>query len=174
MPHICFKYKSLVLLLYVAFTCFLKAQTKMINSGWQYSSDKTTWETVNIPHSWNATDAFDDEPGYRRGLGYYQKTLFIASESQEHIQYLKFNEFNQSAVVYINGKEVGTHHGGYTAFNFDITTYLNYDAYNRIEVTVDNSHNEDIPPLDADFTFYGGIYRDVEFISLPKQHISLK
>ncbi|RCW90332.1 glycosyl hydrolase family 2 [Winogradskyella arenosi] len=146
----------------------------MINSGWQYSSDKTTWETVNIPHSWNATDAFDDEPGYRRGLGYYQKTLFIASESQEHIQYLKFNEFNQSAVVYINGKEVGTHHGGYTAFNFDITTYLNYDAYNRIEVTVDNSHNEDIPPLDADFTFYGGIYRDVEFISLPKQHISLK
>ena len=58
-------------------------------------------------------------------------------------------------------------------FNFEISSFINFEAYNLIEVTVDNKHNENIPPLDADFTFYGGIYRDVALISLPKQHFSV-
>ena len=113
-------------------------------------------------------------PGYRRGLGYYKKQVFIASEESNNIQYLKFNAVNQVATIYVNGKEAGIHKGGYTAFNFDIAEFVKYDDYNLIEVIVDNTHNVDIPPLDADFTFYGGIYRDVELISLPKQHFSLK
>ncbi|WP_299120769.1 glycoside hydrolase family 2 TIM barrel-domain containing protein [uncultured Winogradskyella sp.] len=172
MPHI--KNKIYLYLLFcVAFLCKIGAQSKTINSGWQFSEDKTSWQTVNIPHTWNNLDAFDDEVGYRRGLGYYKKQIFIAAQESDKIQYLKFNAVNQEATVFVNGKKVGFHSGGYTAFNFNISGYLNYNTYNLIEVTVDNSHNEDIPPLDADFTFYGGIYRNVELISLPKQHFSL-
>ncbi|MFD0835296.1 glycoside hydrolase family 2 TIM barrel-domain containing protein [Mariniflexile aquimaris] len=167
------KLKYILILFCVVFSFKTLSQNTIINSGWQFSEDKTHWETVNIPHTWNLFDAFDDEPGYRRGLGYYKKQVFIASEEKEKIHYLKFNAVNQEATVFINGQLIGNHKGGYTAFNFDISKFLNYDAYNLIEVTVDNSHNENIPPLDADFTFYGGIYRDVELISLPKQHFSL-
>ncbi|MFC4723338.1 glycoside hydrolase family 2 TIM barrel-domain containing protein [Geojedonia litorea] len=149
------------------------SQHKIINTGWQFSEDKTNWETVNIPHTWNKNDAFDDAPGYRRGKGFYKKLVFIPAEEKEAIQYLKFNGINQEATVFVNGTQIGNHKGGYTAFNFEVTNYLNYNAYNLIEVEVDNSHNIDIPPLDADFTFYGGIYRDVELISLPQQHFSL-
>ena len=167
------KTKHLLILSLFLWTATASSQHRLINSGWQYSQDKTTWQTVNIPHTWNSEDAFDDERGYRRGLGYYKKQVFISSHEKDKIHYLKFNAINQEAIVYLNGQQVGNHKGGYTAFNFDITKYINYDTYNLIEVTVDNSHNIDIPPLDADFTFYGGIYRDVELIVLPKQHFSL-
>ncbi|WP_092444941.1 glycoside hydrolase family 2 TIM barrel-domain containing protein [Winogradskyella sediminis] len=174
MPHMICKIYPLFLMLCVAYSYLGFSQTKTINSGWQFSEDKTNWQTVNIPHTWNQDDAFDDDLGYRRGLGYYQKHIFFSSETSANNHYLKFNAVNQDATVYVNGKEIGNHKGGYTAFNFNISEYINYDTYNVIEVTVDNSHNEDIPPLDADFTFYGGIYRDVELISLPKQHFSLE
>ncbi len=173
-PHIAYKSKWIILILFcMVFSFDVFSQVKTINSGWQFSEDKTTWETINIPHTWNDQDAFDDQSGYRRGLGYYKKQVFISSEVKNKVHYLKFNAVNQEATVFINGRQVGNHKGGYTAFNFDVTSYLNYDTYNLIEVTVDNSHNENIPPLDADFTFYGGIYRDVELISLPNQHFSL-
>lgn len=173
-PHIPLSTKSKVLiLLCVVFSFTTFSQHKIINSGWQFSEDKTTWETVNIPHTWNKLNAFDDNKGYRRGLGYYKKQIFIPSEEKEQLHYLKFNAVNQEATVFINGKKIGNHKGGYTAFNFDISRFIIYNTYNLIEVIVDNSHNENIPPLDADFTFYGGIYRDVELISLPKQHFSL-
>ncbi|WP_179351408.1 glycoside hydrolase family 2 protein [Winogradskyella vidalii] len=168
------KFQPFMLLLFMVFLGATNAQTKIINSGWQFSEDKSVWETVNIPHTWNKDDAFDDTPGYRRGLGYYQKQLYIGSEQKEQNQYLKFNAVNQEATIFVNGKKVGNHRGGYAAFNFNISEFITYEAYNLIEVTVDNSHNEDIPPLDADFTFYGGIYRDVELITLPKQHFSLE
>ncbi|WP_405574490.1 glycoside hydrolase family 2 TIM barrel-domain containing protein [Winogradskyella sp. Asnod2-B02-A] len=174
MSHKIYKIITLCLFSCVAYSFNVYAQCKIINSGWQYSEDKTIWETINIPHTWNDKDAFDDESGYRRGLGYYQKQIFIASEEKENILYLKFNAVNQEATVFVNGEKVGNHKGGYTAFNFEITKYLKFNNYNLIEVIVDNSHNENIPPLDADFTFYGGIYRDVELISVPKQHLSLK
>lgn len=161
-------------MLCVAFPIFCVSQSKTINSGWQFSEDKTIWETVNIPHTWNKDDAFDDERGYRRGLGFYKKQIFVSSEDKEQIFYLKFNAVNQEATVFINGQKVTNHKGGYTAFNANITSFLNFDAYNLIEVEVDNSHNVNIPPLDADFTFYGGIYRDVELIKVPKQHFNLK
>lgn len=149
------------------------AQTKIINSGWQFSEDKTSWETIDIPHTWNKLDAFDDSPGYKRGLGNYKKQVFIPSKKKQNVHYLKFNAANQEATVFINGQKVGNHKGGYTAFNFNISEFIDYDASNLIEVAVDNSYNPNIPPLDADFTFYGGIYRDVELITLPKQHFSL-
>ncbi|WP_178990461.1 glycoside hydrolase family 2 TIM barrel-domain containing protein [Winogradskyella schleiferi] len=174
MPHTIRKILPLFLLMCVALSFHSYSQSKVINSGWQYSENKTDWQTINIPHTWNSEDAFDDVSGYRRGLGYYKKQVFIASDESDKIHYLKFNAVNQDATIFVNGTEVGNHKGGYTAFNFDITEFVKYNAYNLIEVTVDNTHNIDIPPLDADFTFYGGIYRDVELISVPKQHFSLK
>ncbi|WP_299099346.1 glycoside hydrolase family 2 TIM barrel-domain containing protein [uncultured Winogradskyella sp.] len=173
MPHSINNIKSLCLFLGVVFTCLSFSQSITINSGWHYSENNTEWQTVNIPHTWNQLDAFDDTSGYRRGLGYYKKQIFISSTEKEEVHYLKFNAVNQEATVFLNGKKVGSHRGGYTAFVFNISEYIKYNTVNLIEVTVDNSHNEDIPPLDADFTFYGGIYRDVELIALPKQHFSL-
>ena len=160
----------------VAFSFKNDAQSKIINSGWQFVlGDKTSenWQTVNIPHTWNKDDAFDDEKGYHRGVGWYKKQLFFSAESSKLEHYLHFKGVNQETDVYVNGHHIGNHKGGYTAFNFNISKYINYDTYNLIEVKVDNTHNLDIPPLDADFTFYGGIYRDVQLISKPKQHISL-
>jgi len=174
MPHIKYKTLPLSLILCVAFPFLCFSLSKTINSGWQYSENKTQWQTVNIPHTWNDKDAFDDESGYRRGLGYYKKQIYVSSQDKDQIFYLKFNAINQEATVFINGKQATNHKGGYTAFNVEITSLLNFDAYNLIEVEVDNSHNDNIPPLDADFTFYGGIYRDVELIKVPKQHFSLK
>ncbi len=154
----------------------IEAQTVTINSGWQFAlGEKSTdgWETVNLPHTWNKEDAFDDEKGYYRGVGWYKKQIFFSKDKESLIHYLHFKGVNQETDVYVNGHYVGNHKGGYTAFNFNISEWINYDAYNSIEVKVDNSHNGNIPPLDADFTFYGGIYRDVQLISKPKQHISL-
>lgn len=164
-----------LIVIWVIFSFHSFSQQTIFNSGWQFTLDssKSNWQTVNIPHTWNKDDAFDDKKGYHRGIGWYQKNVFISSQQKDLIHYLKFNGVNQDAEVYINGTLLGSHQGGYTAFNFNVTPFLNYDSYNLIELKVDNSHNENIPPLDADFTFYGGIYRDVEWITVPKQHISL-
>jgi beta-galactosidase len=74
--------------------------------------------------------------------------------------------------LFVNGKSAGTHQGGYTRFCFDITNLVSFDAQNVFAVKVNNAFNENIPPLTADFTFFGGIYRDVYLIVTEKQHIS--
>ncbi|MDO5988991.1 glycoside hydrolase family 2 TIM barrel-domain containing protein [Flavivirga amylovorans] len=158
------------------FSSKIEAQNITINSGWQFSlGNKTSnnWETINLPHTWNKDDAFDDKKGYYRGIGWYKKQLFFSKTKRNLIHYLHFKGVNQETDVYVNGNHVGNHKGGYTAFNFNISKWIHYDAYNLIEVKVSNSHNKNIPPLDADFTFYGGIYRDVELVSKQQQHISL-
>ncbi len=170
--------KNIFFILICSMVFFAKpafSQETIISSGWQFSkgTEKKNWSTINIPHSWNTEDAFDDKKGYYRGEAWYRKNLFFDKSQNELIHYLHFKGVNQESTVFVNGKKVRNHKGGYLAFNFDITKFLNFGTYNLIEVKVDNSHNENIPPLDADFTFYGGIYRDVLLISKPKQHISL-
>ena len=166
---------TLLVLMCAMFSFEIMAQKSTINSGWQFTKEEKTsnaWETINIPHTWNKEDAFDDEKGYYRGIGWYKKQLFFSKDSENLVHYLHFKGANQETYVFVNGKLAGNHKGGYTAFNFNITQFIKFDTYNLIEVKVDNSHNNNIPPLDADFTFYGGIYRDVQLISIPKQHIS--
>ncbi|TGV02171.1 glycoside hydrolase family 2 TIM barrel-domain containing protein [Flavivirga rizhaonensis] len=176
-PNNTFKFRLAVFLLILGlFPGKIKAQTITINSGWQFILGERTsnnLETINIPHTWNKEDAFDEVKGYYRGVGWYKKQLYFSKSKENLIHYLYFKGVNQEADVYVNGNHVGNHKGGYTAFNVNISKWIHYDAYNLIEVKVDNSHNPNIPPLDADFTFYGGIYRDVQLISKPKQHISL-
>ncbi|MFB9057357.1 glycoside hydrolase family 2 TIM barrel-domain containing protein [Mariniflexile ostreae] len=166
-------------------------QTFTINNGWKfYKGDLETsknansemlpelndanWESVNIPHTWNNIDVTDDTPGYYRGVGWYKKTVFMEAEQNPKTKTLIYFEgVNQVADVYVNGQWAGQHKGGYTRFHFDITSFLKYDQQNVLAVKVDNSHDVDIPPLSADFTFFGGIYRDVFLIKLNAVHFSM-
>lgn len=164
----------ITILCYMTITCCatLVGQRHIvsINSDWQFSKMGDTI-SVNLPHTYNNVDAFDDEPGYYRGPVNYFKFLHTADLDQEKEHFLRFGAVNQVADILVNGKLVGSHVGGYTSFTIDITDELTYGV-DTLEVIVDNNHNENIPPLKGDFTFYGGIYRDVELITVDDSHFS--
>lgn len=137
---------------------------------WEFhKEDSKEIEEVQIPHTWNAQDSFDDEPGYWRGKGIYSRSFELENPSGDY--YLHLNGANQVTQVWVNGKFAGRHTGGYTAFDIEITSFLKA-GQNRIKLEVDNSHNEAIPPLDADFTFYGGIYRKVFLVHENRIHFA--
>ncbi|MCD8387839.1 MAG: hypothetical protein LUD17_13280 [Bacteroidales bacterium] len=150
-----------------------------INSNWNFEGPYVNLEAasakcpvrVDLPHSWNAVDATDDVNGYGRGIGRYTKLLRLGAEIDGKQVYLHFEGANQATRVWVNGAEVGSHRGGYTAFVFDITPYVVWGE-NLLEVEVDNSHKPAIPPLSADYTFFGGIYRDVSIEIEEPVHIS--
>lgn len=140
----------------------------------QFTSFKSEGLIVNLPHTWNDKDVLSDgQRGYYRGPAWYAKELFLEKKASKRY-YLYFEGSNQETEVYINNKKVGTHYGGYSAFQFDITNYLNDESLNFLKVRVDNTHNPDIPPLSADFTFFGGIYRDVYIIETENAHFSME
>ena len=135
-----------------------------INDSWQFSKadfpscvnadfDDSKWESVNIPHTWNKSDVMDDVPGYYRGLGWYRRTVTIPSETKNKQVTIFFEGVNQEMELFVNGKSAGKHLGGYTRFSFDITPFILFGEKNTLAVKVDNSFNENIPPLTADFTF---------------------
>ena len=133
------------------------------------------WENIKIPHTWNNIDATDDTPGYYRGIGWYKNSIQIdAKQNDDNSRILIYFEgANQVTDVYVNEKWVGQHKGGYTRFHFDITPFLIYGKKNILAVKIDNSYNENIAPLTADFTFFGGIYRDVFLVKLNEIHFSM-
>jgi beta-galactosidase len=155
-----------------------------INEAWRFSKgeqanaqaqyyDDAGWETVNIPHTWNAADAMSDPAGYYRGEAWYRRNIYIGREAFDKQVYIYFEGANQTAELFVNGQFVGKNTGGYTRFSFDITNHIKTDQFNLFVIKVDNSFNPDIPPLTADFTFFGGIYRDVYLQFTEKVHISL-
>ena len=144
---------------------------RTINESWLFAREGEKAQVVNIPHSWNRADCVDDTPGYYRGVGNYTKRLVINDNLEGRKVYLYFEGANQIAEVWLNGKFVGKHIGGYSAFCFDITDAVR-KGENELKVRVDNSHNEAVPPLSADFTFFGGIYRDVSLVITSAAHIS--
>ncbi len=131
------------------------------------------WETVSIPHTWNADDPFDDAESYRRGIGWYRKNLSLPENFKNKKVYLHFEGANQVADVYVNGAFAGSHKGGYTAFTIDISKYIHFDEANLIAVKVDNSHSNVIPPLSVGYGLYGGIYRDVWSEATDPVHIGM-
>ncbi|WP_226163378.1 glycoside hydrolase family 2 TIM barrel-domain containing protein [Hymenobacter terricola] len=163
--------------------------TQSINSNWLFRKDEaslsvaqaaalpTGWEKISLPHTWNATDVLDDEPGYYRGVGWYKKTLSIPADWQRRRVFLRFEGANQEAEVYVNGQLAGRHAGGYTAFQLPISQWLKFSgnepAPAEILVKLTNRYNPDIPPLTADFTFYGGIYRNVYLVAAEPVHFAL-
>ena len=147
-----------------------------LNFAWSPQLSDAAWESVTIPHSWNAHDPFDDAPSYRRGVSWYRKTLRVDSALAGRRIFLYFEGANQVADVYVNGAFVGEHAGGYTAFAFDITSEVKLggkDDANLIAVKVDNSQNPFVPPLAVGYALYGGIYRDVWVVATNPVHLDV-
>ena len=169
------KIKTILISIIFAFAAFAPAsayrQVRTINSAWTFTQDGKEM-IVNLPHTWNALDIQDDEPGYWRGLCTYRKTLVIDDDMAGKNVFIRFEGANQEAELIVNGTSVGKHIGGYSAFSFDVTDYMKQGA-NDIVVKLDNKHDVEIAPLSADFSFLGGIYRDVELIITASQHVSV-
>ena len=128
-------------------------------------------ENVNLPHTWNAKDGQDGGNDYFRGECLYVKTLDKATLPVADLYYLEIRGANSSADVYVNGEKVAHHDGGYSTWRVDITEKLT--DLTDIAIVVDNSPNETVYPQMADFTFYGGLYRDVNLIAVNKAHFDL-
>ena len=129
------------------------------------------WDFVNLPHSWNAIDGQDGGSDYYRGTGYYVKKLEKSALPVADKYYLEIRGANSSADVYLNGKVIAHHDGGYSTWRVDITNHLHDE--NLLAITVDNSPNDKVYPQFADFTFYGGLYRDVNIICVSESHFEL-
>ena len=131
----------------------------------------TDWEQVNLPHSWNAIDGQDGGNDYFRGTSHYAKA-FAKSELPEAAQYyLELRGANSSADVYLNGKHLAHHDGGYSTWRVNMTEAMAEE--NLLVVAVDNAANDTVYPQMADFTFYGGLYRDVNVVCVADSHFDL-
>ena len=129
------------------------------------------WDFVSIPHCWNAIDGQDGGNDYYRGTCCYVKDIDMEEVPVADKYYLEINGANSSATVYMNGNKLASHDGGYSTWRVDVTEELKNGT--RLGILVDNSANETVYPQMADFTFYGGIYRDVNLIAVSESHFDL-
>ena len=130
------------------------------------SFDDSTWEAVTLPHTWNNLDGEDGGDNYYRGAGWYRRHLTLDADLAGKSLFLKFDGASSVTDVFVNGKPAGRHEGMFAAFCFDVTGLLRTSGDNVVAVRVDNGKNPDVPPISADFTFFGGIYRSVHLLVL--------
>lgn len=150
-----------------------------INGKWAFAKQAseipatlpTNWEWVDLPHSWNAIDGQDGGNDYFRGTCYYAKKLDQMDLPLADCYYLEIQGANSSADVYLNGRHLAHHDGGYSTWRVEITETLTRDAL--LVIAVDNAANDQVYPQMADFTFYGGLYRDVNIICVSESHFVL-
>ncbi len=147
-----------------------------LNSNWLFSQNcsdilLTGGDIVNLPHTWNAVDGHDGGNDYFRGACLYTKTLVKSELPEADCYYIEFRGANSSADVYVNGKKLAHHDGGYSTWRVNITDEISDET--KLAVVVDNSPNETVYPQMADFTFYGGLYRDINLIAVNKSHFDL-
>ena len=151
-----------------------------INKGWLFSKDCSldkkvlpleNYENIDLPHTWNATDGQDGGADYYRGTCLYFKKFSREELLENECCYLEIRGANSSSVVYLNGEELFKHDGGYSTFRVDLTSKIADE--NILVISVDNSENNYVYPQTADFTFYGGLYRDVNLIFTSKKHFDL-
>jgi beta-galactosidase len=135
------------------------------------TADDQSWETVSVPHTWNAKDGQDGGNNYFRGECVYRHPFNILSDQTGRTSYLRFEGVNQRCTISINGKEVAKHAGGNAGFTIDISDAA-HPGQNELAVRVTNTEDQSVPPWNADFTFFGGIYRPVQLLSLDPVHIS--
>lgn len=151
---------------------------RTFNEGWKFcltddkfaadvSFDDSEWEKIHLPHSWNS-DAYQRKD-YYRGVGWYRKRFVLPQEWKGRRIIMKLDAACQTATIFLNGKEIGHHVGGYTACMFDLTEHLSYESMQVLAVKVDNARL-DVLPLSGDFTFFGGIYRDAWLIATSEQY----
>jgi len=137
------------------------------------------WSAVTVPHTWNALDGQDGGANYYRGVGWYRRHLSApvgasaGAADAGRRTFLQFDGANIVTDVYLNGTHVGQHRGGFAAFRYDVTALL-ANGDNLIAVKVDNRLANDVPPLSADFTFFGGLYRDVHVLTTDALHVDVE
>ena len=129
---------------------------------------------VNVPHSWNAIDGQDGAGDYYRGTCAYVKNLSFEDLPEGEKLFIEIQGANSSADLYVGGKHVAHHDGGYSTWRADVTEQISRTGDTLIVVMVDNSANDKVYPQMADFTFYGGLYRDVNLIGVPASHFDLE
>lgn len=150
------------------------------NTKWGFSKEAleapTTmperWNWVNIPHTWNDIDGQDGGNDLYRGTAFYAKELEKIDLPKADRYFLEIQGSNSSAILYVNGKKLASHDGGYSTWRVDITDAL--EEKNLFVFEVDNSPNDRVYPQNADFTFYGGIYRDLNIIAVSESHFDLE
>lgn len=142
----------------------------LFNSNWTFTKESID-QPVNLPHTWNAEDGQDGGNDYYRGKCWYTKRFAKPDINIGDEVWLEFRGVNMVAQVYLNGNLLSTHSGGYSTFRVNLTSDL--QAENVLSVSADNSPSRTVYPQKADFTFYGGIYRDVYLITVPKTHFAL-
>ncbi len=152
-----------------------------LNENWKFIQENAGlpaaypahWQTVSLPHTWNAVDGNDGNGSYDRGTYWYAKTFTTPKQPLAGGRvFVEFLGANSEATVYLNGQKVTYHEGGYSTFRADITD-LCTEGENLLVVSVSNEANDRVYPQNADFTFYGGLYRDVNLISVPNAHFDL-
>ena len=151
-----------------------------LNTKWAFSKEAETvpavmpqrWYWVNLPHTWNAIDGQDGGNDLYRGTAYYAKTIERIDLPEAKRYFVEVNGANASATLYWNGKQLAHHDGGYATWRVDVTDCIANE--NLIVFEVDNSINDRIYPQHADFTFYGGLYRDVNLICTDESHFELE
>ena len=150
-----------------------------LNRKWSFRKDVSEvpavtpadWDFVNVPHCWNAIDGQDGGNDYYRGTCCYVKDIDMEEIPTAEKYYLEINGANSSATVFMNGNKLASHDGGYSTWRIDITDELKKGT--RLGILVDNSANETVYPQMADFTFYGGLYRNVNIIAVNESHFDL-
>lgn len=140
-----------------------------LNSDWQFIKEGKT-EQIDLPHSWNAVDGQNGGDDYWRGTCIYRKRLQYTATPGKRL-FLEFQGVSSEAEVLLDGAVIGSHEGGYSTFRFEITGLLHDGSL--LEVRVTNTPNERVYPQKADFTFYGGIYRDVYLVETEMSHFAL-
>lgn len=140
----------------------------LLNDNWQFrfahQVDKNDTRRVDLPHTWNTTDALAGKPDYKRGTGVYTRLLHVPAAWRGQRLFLRFEGANSTAHVLVNGRTAGEHRGGYGAFVIEITPFVDYGKPNELQVRVSNAELPDVMPLVGDFNFYGGIYRDIHLL----------
>ena len=150
-----------------------------INRKWAFSKEATAvptelnkaWNFVNLPHSWNAIDGQDGDSDYWRGTAYYAHILDKEDLPEADRYYIEINGANSSADLYVGGNHLAHHDGGYSTWRADITPYIQAKTF--IAIAVDNAPNDTVYPQVADFTFYGGLYRNVNILCVSDSHFDL-
>ena len=151
---------------------------KVINSDWLFSKNAKSaptvcpqdWESLNLPFTWNGKDGQDGGNDYYRGTCWFAKEIKASDLPEGEEVYFQFDGVNSSCEVFWNAEKLAEHHGGYSTFRIKVE---DIKETNVLSLAVDNSPNYKVYPQNADFTFYGGIYRDVSVIGVPENHFDL-
>ena len=160
--------------------CIMR-QVINLNENWKFIKENAglpavlpeDWQTVNLPHTWNAVDGHDGNGSYYRGTCWYAKTFDAPAQPLEGGRiYIDIPAAGQQATVYVNGQKVVYHEGGYSTFRADITDVCT-EKNNLLAIECSNEYKDSVYPQSADFTFYGGLYRGVNLISVAKAHFDL-